>query len=156
MKRFKYILPILFLFGAFSLSAQKFSEETLRTRLDTLAKNHPGLNNKVQLNVSSLPLSELVNSIAFENNLNISIDPNINQLISYNFFDAQVKDVLVFLYLNFEVEYDFVGSIISVEKRLKKAEPIVVETPNAIDVKYNKSNKFLSLNLRTDTLWQVT
>lgn len=156
MIRLNYILTLVLIAGAFCLSAQKFSEETLRTRLDTMAKNHPGLNNKVQLNVSSLPLSELVNSIAFENNLNISIDPNINQLISYNFFDAQVKDVLVFLYLNFEVEYDFVGSIISVEKRLKKADPVVVEPPKEIDVKYNKANKFLSLNLRNDTLWKVT
>ncbi|MCR9171955.1 MAG: type II and III secretion system protein [bacterium] len=121
-----------------------------------MAKTHPGLNNEVQLNVSSLPLAELVNSIAFENNLNISVDPNINQLISYNFYDAQVKDVLVFLYLNFEVEYEFVGSIISIEIRKEKVKPVVVEPPKPVDVKYNQANKFLSLNLKNDTLWKVT
>ncbi len=156
MKRLHYILSVLFVIATFGLFAQNYSEESLRTQLDTMAVSHPGLNNEVQLNVSSLPLSELVNSIAFENNLNISVDPNINQLISYNFYDATVKDVLVFLYLNFEVEYDFVGSIISIEIRVKKEEPKIIEPPKPIDVKYNTANKFLSLNLKNDTLWKVT
>lgn len=156
MKRVHYLLSVLFVAITFGLSAQSFSEESLRAQLDTMAKTHPGLNNEVQLNVSSLPLAELVNSIAFENNLNISVDPNINQLISYNFYDAQVKDVLVFLYLNFEVEYEFVGSIISIEIRKEKVKPVVVEPPKPVDVKYNQANKFLSLNLKNDTLWKVT
>lgn len=156
MKRLHYILSVLFVVATFGLSAQSYSEESLRAQLDTMAKAHPGLDNEVQLNVSSLPLAELVNSIAFENNLNISVDPNINQLISYNFYDATVKDVLVFLYLNFEVEYEFIGSIISIEVRKEKVEPVVVAPPKPIDVKYNNANKFLSLNLQNDTLWKVT
>ena len=86
--------------------AQQYSEEGLRTVLDSIANDHPGLNNKLQLNVSNLQLSELVNSVALENNLNVSVEPQLNQSISYNFYDAQVKDMLVFLYLNFELEYD--------------------------------------------------
>lgn len=156
MKRLHYIISVFFVAATFGLSAQSFSEESLRAQLDTMAKSHPGLNNEVQLNVSSLPLSELVNSIAFENNLNISVDPSISQPISYNFFDAQVKDVLVFLYLNFEVEYEFVGSIISIEVRKEKEKPVVVAPPKTVDVKYNSANKFLSLNLKNDTLWKVT
>lgn len=155
MKRI-ILFSIFTLILANGLDAQKFSEETLRKSLDSLAFRHPGLNNKVQLNVSALPLSELVSSIALENSLNISIDPTLNQSVSYNFFDAQVKDVLVFLYLNFEIEYDFVGSIISIRKREKvekKPEPIL---PKKIDVSYNPANKFLSMNLKNDTLWKVT
>jgi type IV pilus assembly protein PilQ len=86
-------------------------------KLDTVSLKQTGYNNKVQLNVTGLALSEFVNSIALENNLNISVDPSLNQTVSYNFFDAQVKDVLVFLYENFEVEYQFVGSILAIKKR---------------------------------------
>lgn len=155
MKRI-ILFSIFTIILVFSADAQKFSEETLRNSLDSLAFRHPGLNNKVQLNVSALPLSELVSSIALENSLNISIDPTLSQSVSYNFFDAQVKDVLVFLYLNFDIEYDFVGSIISIRKREKvekKPEPIV---PEKVDVSYNPANKFLSMNLKNDTLWRVT
>ena len=156
MKRLHYILLVCIALMTHVVAAQTYSEESLRTELDTMAISHPGLNNEVQLNVSSLPLSELVNSIAFENNLNISVDPKIDQLISYNFYDAQVKDVLVFLYLNFELEYEFVGSIIAIEKRVPPIEPEVIVPPKELDISYNNANKFLSLNLRNDTLWQVT
>lgn len=150
-------MRIISIFIALTLTSlvygQNFSEETLRAQLDSVSNNHPGLNNKLQLNVNSLQLSELVNSVALENNLNISIDPGLNQQISYNFYDAQVKDMLVFIYLNFPVEIDFVGSIISVRKR-KKDKPLK-PIAKVLDVKFNSSNKFLSLNLKNDTLWRV-
>lgn len=149
------IIALLLFIGAVQANAQKFSEQTLRQALDTLAKNQVGLNNKLQLNVSGLQLSELVSSVALENNLNLSIDPSLNQLVSYNFFDAQVKDMLVFLYLNFELEYDFIGSIISVRKRAKEEPKPVIVPPRKIDVSYNSANKFLSMDLKGDTLWKV-
>jgi type IV pilus assembly protein PilQ len=156
MKRTILASFLFFFFVSVNSFAQEYTEETLRIKLDDLAKNHKGLDNTLQLNVSSLQLSELVNSIALENNLNISVDPTLNQLISYNFFDAQVKDVLVFLYLNFDIEYEFVGSIISITKRTAEEKPIVLAPPHKIDIKYNPANTFLSLNLKNDTLWKVT
>ncbi|MCH2224900.1 MAG: hypothetical protein MK066_09040 [Crocinitomicaceae bacterium] len=151
----KIICGVLFLMFVSSSMAQKYSETTLRSTLDSIAIDHPGLDNKLQLNVSSLQLSELVNSVALENNLNVSVEPSLKQLISYNFYDAQVKDMLVFLYLNFELEYDFIGSIISIRKR--EATPVkkIVAAPKKIDIKYNPANKFLSMNLKGDTLWKV-
>lgn len=144
-----------FLLSNHFVSAQKYNENQLRFILDSLALRHKGLDNKLQLNVTNLQLSELVNSVSLENNLNVSIDPSLNQSISYNFFDAQVKDMLVFLYLNFELEYEFYGSIISIKKRLKEEQPIVVKRKE-IDVTYNPTNEFLSINLTNDSLWRVT
>lgn len=151
----KLILITLILIAAPAVFGQQFTEATLRAKLDSLSQKYPGYNNAVQLNVSGLPLTELLNSIAIENNLNISIDPTFNQAISYNFFDAQVKDVLVFLYDNFEIEYQFVGSILSVRKRAVKKEAPVVVQPRKVDVNYNASNEFLSVDLKNDTLSRV-
>ena len=136
-------------------NGQYFSELTLRVKLDSVAVKHAGYNNTVQLNITGLPLSELVNTVALENNLNISIDPALNQVVSYNFFDAQVKDILVFLYSNFEVEYQFVGSILSITKRAPKKEAPVKVEEKKIDVKYNPSNHFLSVDLKNDSLFRV-
>ncbi len=151
----KLLLITLLLLTSLSYS-QVYSESTLRTALDSLATKHPGLNNNLQLNVSSLQLSDLLNSIALENNLNISVDPMLSDPISYNFFDAQVKDVMVFLYLNFDIEYDFVGSIMSVRKRSTNEKITDKPEIHKIDVSYNPANTFLSMNLRNDTLWRVT
>lgn len=152
----KFILTTLFLlFIGLSAYSQQYNETTLRAQLDSLSKKYTGYSNAVQLNVSGIPLTELLNSIALENNLNISIDPSFNQAISYNFFDAQVKDVLVFVYENFDVEYQFVGSILSIKKRGIKKE-IVLPTPERkINITYNPSNEFLSVDLKNDSLSKV-
>lgn len=155
MKKLIVILTLLFCGFSMNSTAQKYSEGTLREVLDNLSGDHPGLNNKLQLNVSGLQLSELVTSVALENNLNVSIDPNLNQLISYNFYDAQVKDMLVFLYLNFEIEYEFIGSIISIQKRKEEAVKPVIVPLKKPEISYNPANKFLSMDLKGDTLWQV-
>lgn len=155
----KQLLFILFLFSLISIpfgaKAQNFTESLLRTKLDSLSVTSKGLNNTFQLNVSGLPLSELVNSIALENNLNISIDPVLNNAVSYNFFDAKVKDVLVFLYEHFDIEYRFVGNILAITKREVKKEIPQPKIEKKIDVKYNPSNEFLSVDLKNDSLYKV-
>lgn len=152
----KLIILIVLLFATASYSsAQKYNEMQLRQILDSLSNVHKGLNNKLQLNITNLTLSELVSSVALENNLNVSIDPNLTQNISYNFFDAQVKDMLVFLYLNFEIEYEFIGSIMSIRKRIKDVIPVIVKKKE-LDITYNPSNEFLSLDIKNDSLWKVT
>jgi type IV pilus assembly protein PilQ len=155
----KQILLIFCLFSLISIpletKAQNFTEPLLRAKLDSLSITSKGLNNTFQLNVSGLPLSELVNSIALENNLNISIDPVLNNTVSYNFFDARVKDVLVFLYEHFDIEYRFVGNILAITKREARKEIPQPKIEKKIDVKYNPSNEFLSIDLKNDSLYKV-
>ncbi len=149
-----FCLLLIIIFSGNSILAQRFTETELRVHFDSLAKINKGLNNTVQLNVSGLAFYEFVNTLGLDNNLNISIDPAITQTISYNFYDARVKDILVFLYVNFEVEFEFVGSIIAMKKRLKKEIPPVI-AKREIDIQYNRANEFLSMNLQNDTLWKV-
>lgn len=151
----KLIVLLTFFTCVGSAFSQQYNEQELRTVLDTLSKTYKGYLNEVQLNVTSVPLEDLVNSIALENNLNISVDPALNQLISYNFYNAQVKDVLVFLYQNFEVEYQFVGSILSIQKRSKQVPKQAIFEPKVPQVEYNAANTFLSMDLKGDTLWRV-
>jgi type IV pilus assembly protein PilQ len=133
---------------------QHYTEDQLREQLDSLSKSNKGYSNAVQLNISGLPLYEFVNTLGLDNNLNISVDPSITQPISYNFHDARVKDILVFLYVNFELEYEFVGSILSIKKRAKKEELVIVPK-RELDIRFNTANDFLSVSLQNDTLWKV-
>jgi type IV pilus assembly protein PilQ len=155
MNKMKKVMLVMLLFFSMHWAyGQNYTEDQLRERFDSLAKVNKGFNNAVQLNISGLPLYEFVNTLGLDNNLNISIDPSITQPISYNFHDARVKDILVFLYVNFELEYEFVGSILSVKKRVKKEIPVVVPK-RELDIRYNNANEFLSVNLQNDTLWRV-
>ena len=145
---------VVLLFSMQWTFGQHYTEDQLREQLDSLSKSNKGYSNAVQLNISGLPLYEFVNTLGLDNNLNISVDPSITQPISYNFHDARVKDILVFLYVNFELEYEFVGSILSIKKRAKKEELVIVPK-RELDIRFNTANDFLSVNLQNDTLWKV-
>lgn len=138
---------------SFSSYAQaELTTEQLNKKLDSLSQSQEGLNNEVQLNVSNIEMVDLLNSIGLENNLNLSVDPNLVQLVTYNFYDVPVKDVFSFLYRNYDIRISFVGSIISFKTKPKEKEvkpKYVRKTP---DVTYNPNNQFLSVDLENDTL----
>lgn len=155
MKKHTFITLLIVALGfTYNASAQQYTETQLRALFDSISLTHKGYDNKLQLNVTQLSLSELVSSVALENNLNVSVDPSLKQSISYNFFDAKVKDMFIFLYLNFELEYELIGTILSVKKRIKAEEPVVFK-PKELDISYNASNQFLSMDLKNDSLWRV-
>ena len=156
IKKGSFVLTLLLVIvTSFSVFGQNFTEDQLKTKLDSMSIKSPGYNNPVQVSISGIPLFEFVYSLGYENNINITIDPSVNQTISYNFFDARVKDVLVFLYMNFELEYEFTGSIIAVKKRVIIKPKAIVVPSKQLDIVYNTANEFLSLNLEKDTLWKV-
>lgn len=155
MRQLKNLVVLLLLIVAFQSHGQQFTENELRVKLDSLSNEYQGLNNKVQLTVSGLQLADLLNTIAIENNLNLIVSPKLNQVVTYNFFDATVSDVFVLLYRKFDIEINFFGSIVSFEKREIEPTPILITPKKKIDVSYNPANKFLSLNLKNDTLLKV-
>lgn len=152
----KKIFLLLLFFGCLgvSLYAQNYTENQLKQILDSVSIRQKGLNNKVQLNVTSLQLSELINSISLENNLNVVVDPSLNQIISYNFYDVEVKDVFLYVYSHYDLDIQIIGSIISFNKPIKK-EVKKIEVEKKLDIQYNPENQFLSINISNDTLSKV-
>jgi len=149
-------VAIVAVFFPFIAASQKMTVDELKNQLDSVATVQKGLNNEVQLNVSNIQMADLLNTIGLENNLNLSVDPKLIQPVAYNFYDVPVKDVFVFLYSNYDVKIDFIGSIIAFKKRLKtkpKPTPYQRKIP---EVKYNEENAFLSVDLENDTLQHVT
>ena len=47
------------------------------------------------------------------------------------------------------------GSIISIQIRDKEEVKPVVAPPKKLEISYNPANKFLSMDLKNDTLWKV-
>jgi type IV pilus assembly protein PilQ len=155
--KMKIVLLILgFLFVHSSLTAQTMTSEQLEKKLDSLSFFQMGLNNNVQLNVSNIALADLLGSIGLENSLNLSVDPGLTQLVSYNFYDARVRDVFIFLYNNYEINIQFIGSIIAFKKLSQSPKSTTVYKPKEPNVSFNKANNFLTVDLLNDTLSFVT
>ena len=101
MKRFKYILLLLFAYSSIQLSyAQKTDRiKAIETELKTYSGTYTNLNNEVDLSVSNSSLKEFIRGIALANELNVTIAPDITNTITNNFSKAKVLDVFVQLIL---------------------------------------------------------
>ena len=131
------------------------SVEEMEQNLNDLAKVQVGLNEKVQLSVSGVRLTEFISAIAFEHNLNVSVNEDLTDMVVNNFYDAMVKDVFVFLIKKHNLWMDISGSIISFNKMPEEEVKSTPYQPKKIDVSYKEENKFLSVNLKNDSLAQV-
>lgn len=153
MKKY-WILFYLIVAFTFGVHAQTDPVE-FDKQLTELAKTQVGLLQKVQVNVSGITLSDFITAIAFEHNLNVSVDDQLKAIVVNNFYDALVKDVFVFIVKKYELETEVIGSIIVFKpKAIKEPEPIVI-LPKDILVNYKSENQFLSLDLKKDTLSRV-
>jgi len=124
----------------------------VQERLSNLAITVPGLNQKVQMNVSGVSAQEFLRALAQANNLNINIDPQLTFKIYNNFTNETALNVLVFLTKEYNLDINLIGSIMSVTK---SPEARVIIPAREINARYNSQNNTLSLELTNDTLSQV-
>lgn len=154
---FKKVLHIfLFLLFSLSVSAQQdIRLKEIEKKLQEVAKVQPGLNNIVNISINDYTLQEIVRAIAKENKLNVSVDPSINATPSYNFSNATVIDVFLFLCKEHDLEIDWTGSIMAFKKRAvvpEKAAPIITK---AINLQYSSKDSLFAGDLYKDTLYNV-
>lgn len=151
----KLKISLFFVLVAFAGMGQQPSLADMERDLNDLAKVQPGLSEKVQVSVSGIPLADFISAVAFEHNLNVSVDAGLNKVVANNFYDAVVKDVFIFLIKEYDLVMDVSGTIVSFHNR--KADPAVevVVPPRKIDVEYKTENQFLSMNLKNDSLAKV-
>lgn len=147
----------LLLFFQFNAAVAQGPSATERTqavgeRLRNLAITVPGLNQKVQLNVSNVSVQEFLRALAQANNLNINIDPNLNFKVYNNFTNETALNVLVFLTKEYGLDINLVGSIMSVT-RVQEIKPVI--PVKEVNVRYNQANNSLSVELNNDTLSKV-
>ncbi len=128
----------------------------IEDRLLELSKKEAlGLKEKIDFSISGASIHEFLRAIAETHNLNVSIDPNLNFKVIYNFNNEKVMNVILFLCREYNLDIRFTGSIMSFYKfEEAKPEPEKVK-PKAFNVEYNSYNDKLSADLRKDTLTEV-
>lgn len=145
----KLILGLGLLFACVVSAQQNITE--LDTKFRELGMQKKGINEVIKTDVSGLVLSDFINSIAQEHELNVSVDPDLNQPVTNTFFDVSVKDVFLFLVQKYDLEVTFMNNIITFKRR-KEVKIIEKKLPKIIDVSYNAENDFLSVKLENDSL----
>ena len=149
----KIVIILILLWGCFGYSQQNI--ETIKASLDELAKTQEGLNDIIVSEITDISLSALLTSIALEHNVNLDVDPNLNQKVEANFHNASVKETLVYLIQRHNLDTEFINKFIVIRKKAPVIEAPVKPKPKLLDIKFREDNLMLSLNLKNDSLQSV-
>jgi type IV pilus assembly protein PilQ len=150
----KLILIVTFIcFSAMGWAQDRFT--VLEEKLEQVAKDYPGLNEKIELSMNGVSIQEYLRAIAASNNLNLNVDQSIDIKISNSFSKVTAKEVFLFLCKRYDLDIVFVGPIMTFNKFIA---PIVEKKPllgKRINVQYDKTSDLLSYDLTNDTLGNV-
>ncbi len=146
----------LFLFFVSLASQAQDRMDVLEEKLNQLAKNYPGINDKVELSLNNTSIQEYIKAIGATNNINVNVDPTLDIKISNNFSKVTAREVFLFLCKRYDLDIQFVGPIITFAKYNAPA-PITEKKPSKkLTIKYETTADLLSYDLSNDTLAQVT
>jgi type IV pilus assembly protein PilQ len=151
-----YLLLLLLLSTAVVIQAQQPDRfEVIEQRLTDLAKSDAhGLNEKIDFSVSGSSIQEFLRGLAESNNLNISVDSDLDAKIYNNFTNEKVLNIIMFLVREHDLDVRFVGSIISISKYRAPSALLVIK-PREISIKYNNYTNTIVMDLSSDTLSSV-
>nr|WP_321234618.1 type II and III secretion system protein [uncultured Psychroserpens sp.] len=151
----KKILLLLAVIFSLQISWSQSNLNEFKSKMEDLSKTKKGLNENIRIDLTGLTLYDFITTLAEEHELNVSVDPQLNQMVTSNFFDVKVTDVFYFLIQKHQLDVDVMNNILIFNKR---KEAVVVEKSKplkVIDVSYNNQNDFLSMKLKNDSLPRV-
>lgn len=144
----------LILVFTYSIKAQTDRFSVIEQRLKDLSLSVPGLNQTAELSISNGSLQEFLRGLASTHNLNITIDPALNQKITNYFSKEKVINILLFLVKQFDLDIQFVGSIMSVVP-YKDPALNLPKKPKPLSIKYDEQAETISFDLTNDSLLEV-
>lgn len=128
--------------------------QLLEKRLKDLSNNVPGLKEKADLSVTDISLQDFLRGLATTHNLNLNIDPSLNQKMSNYFSDEPVVDILVYLARQFNLNYTFIGSIITIGP-YTDPNANLPPPPKPLLIRVDSATGAVTFDLRDDTLSAV-
>ncbi|KOY84408.1 hypothetical protein AD998_21205 [bacterium 336/3] len=124
----------------------------MQQKLNDLANTgNKGLKELANFSVSDAPIQDFLRSVAETHNLNISIDPNIKVLITNNFTNASVINILLYLCQEYELDIRFFGNILSFVKYVPTQEKVAY-SPKKLKLIYDDIKDWVSVDLANDSL----
>jgi type IV pilus assembly protein PilQ len=147
------VLLITFFLHAGKTWAQQDRLGVIEQRLKDLSFIVPGLNQKMETSVSNGSLQEFLKGIAATHNLNLNIDPSLNQKITSYFSNEKVINVLLYTARQYDLDFTFTGSIISVVPFKDPATLTII--PKQLLIDYDPGKQVITMDLRDDSLLTV-
>lgn len=151
----KSILIIFIATASLNSFCQTFKERLweINTQLDVLSDSlQPSLNELSSFSLSQTPIQTFLRAVAENHNLNIQIDPALNIVITNNFTNVVVKDLLLFVCESYQLDIKFTNTIMSFSKFIPPPEPPRMVKEKKLNISYNEASDLLTIDIRNDSL----
>ncbi len=143
-------LIILMALISIQLNAQENRLVQIKLQLESITIDSPGLNEKADINVSNVLLGDFLRTVANAHKINLNISSDLNSIIiTNNFSNSTVSDVLLFVCKEFNLTIDFIGNILSIKKI---DAPKITFQRRVIPMNFNPEDNLFSIDLQQDTL----
>ncbi|MGD2035047.1 MAG: hypothetical protein PVF73_08325 [Bacteroidales bacterium] len=139
------ILTEVFVFSA----AVQDPYERLDSLLTARSEEIPALNSKVSISVSDVTLDEFLRGVANSSGLNLDVEPGLDFRVVNNFANVEVKDMLVFICRQYELDIKVTGNIISI---VKAGDGVYSSSES---VKWDKEKQLITLDYTNVPVEQV-
>lgn len=149
-----FLMIISMSFCSITAFGQSDRFQVIEQRLKDLSVSVPGLKQTAELSISSGSLQEFLRGLASTHNLNINIDPSLNQRVTNYFANEKVSNILLYLIKQYNLDVQFIGSIMTFTS-YKDPLADLPKKPKQLIVDYNQSNETISFDLNNDTLLEV-
>ncbi len=117
-KHYLHILSILLLLACSSLTHAQSQDSlhlaALKVKLNDVVRMDSLYNEKLDISVSNMPVSELMQHIARASGLNINVNLGGEKRITCNFKQARIADILFFVCKEYAFDIAVAGNILSV------------------------------------------
>ncbi|MGV6829985.1 MAG: type II secretion system protein GspD [bacterium] len=153
--RIGFLTILIFLF-AIVLNAQNAEQRirNIENKLESLQIDSPGLSENVttDINVTNISLANFLLAISNVHELNVSAAPELDDImLTNNFPNVTVKDLLVFLCKEYSLDIEFTGNILAVKKY---KEPSELEK-HELRVLFQPQTNLLSIDAQGESLSDV-
>jgi type IV pilus assembly protein PilQ len=155
VRKFYRLLPLMLLLPlmtSFGSPEDEARFDVLKNKLVALSDSVPGLKNKVELSVNGIQVQEFIRGLAQTNNLNVSVEPDLETEIFDNFSNVTVTDVFLFLCRRYQLNITFIGNIMVFSKYVPPPPVVLPYSPKLPDINWNSKTSEVSFDLQNDSL----
>lgn len=124
--------------------------DTIATKFSEISNSAPGLDDYVDITLTNSSLQAFLAGMGNAHKLNIIVEPDVDPIVSLNFTNEKVRDVLLFVCQKYDLGIQFTGAIMSFYKVRHETTPV----PKRENVILNPDSS-LTLDLKGDTLSDV-
>lgn len=145
---------LIALFSILSISTFASAQDSIRItvmkeKLDFIAQTNALYNEKLDISVNEIQISELLKNIAKASDLNINIETDGGKRMTCNFKQITIIDILFFICKEYSFDVEIVGNVLSIYPYI----PIQVEPE--IQMSYHPEGKTISFDFTEAKLVKV-